>query len=191
MANETKNMMLEFSKVLRMRTKSMEEDGGEIDRLLAIREQQKNWNYQRAAVIRKLQKLKENPQASPTQIAILERDIKSRPKYDLSIIDEEIKLIKNEDYIISIQWKARDEGINIKASQLLDMPNPSLFVLENIKDYYAKQNWGANDSNRIRIIRAIQYNIDAVESGNYEESTDPDQYIIFVEFVGSYIFVDI
>jgi len=190
MSSQTDSIILDLNSSLfeRNKTRLSSDFNEEIEKLKKIREKQKNWNYQRGVLVRKYNKMIEDPNVNPVKKQILEREINTTPKYKLENIDNEISRLEKEDYIITLKWKGGD--YQVLSSELLNKENPALFILEQIKESKMTMDFGRNEENKIKLIKAVDYNIRAVQEGAYE-NPDPNEYPIFFEFVGDYIIIKI
>jgi len=190
MANETDIIILDLNNNLFQRNKlrMSSDQNEEIERLKELRKKQKVWNYKRGALVRKYNKILKDPKSSKVQQRIVKRDLESMPRYNLNNLDNEISRLEKEDYIITAKWKGGD--YQIMSSELLSKQNPAMFLLELVQNSKEKMNFGANDENRIKLLKVIDYNLRALEFGNYENPTK-NEYPIFVEFVGDYIIIKI
>lgn len=190
MANETDIIILDLNNTLFQRNKlRMSEDSGEeVERLQELRAKQKAWNYKRGILVRKYNKILKDPKSSKVQQRIIKRDLDNMPRYNLKNIDNEISRLQKEDYIITAKWKGGD--YQMMSSELINKPNPAQFILGLVKESKEGMNFGANDENRIKLLKVIEYNLRALEFGNFE-TPSKNEYPIFVEFVGDYIIIKI
>ena len=188
---ETQHFIIDLDNLLieRHQQRDALQMSGEILRLKDQRERQKAWNYKRGALVRKYKKIIADPTSSKVSKKLAEKEINSLPLYKLSLIDNEIKRIMNEDYVITVTWKSGN--FQLLSSEILSLPSASLYVLRKIKESYEQENWGANEDFRERKIAVIDYNIESIERGTYEEQNDRNKYPIYFEFVGDYIVIDV
>lgn len=193
MANTNVNIILDFNKLFkqRYRDRKIEDYSAEIELLKARREQQKKWNYKRGAVIRKYNKILKDPNSTEVQKNLARREKKSLPFFDLSQIDNEIKRLKNEDYIVTIKWKNGD--YQIMASEFYNMDNQSLFILNKIEDSMLSVNYPPKIKEKL--FKRLDYNRNAILTGKYveiEKKEDLSETFgpIFFEFIGDYVIID-